>query len=112
MSTAEQDDKPEPAPYDGGWFFRPGAGYFVLWIVLWLMVVGKFAVVRGFAAPELLHLGALLAALLILPWGAACVAWRVSGGKRLKAELTWLAVATLLFLVQTAQLYREAIAAG
>ena len=106
-NASEKESKQDDSAV--GWFYRPAGGFFVLWIVLWLMVVAKFAVVRGFAGPELAHLTGLLIAMLVFPWGAACVAWRVTGGDKLKTEITWLAVACFIFLVQTIFMYREAM---
>lgn len=76
------------------------------------MLLGKFAIMRDFGWGEIAHLLVLLTGMLLIPWGTACLALSVSGGKRLAAEIAFLAAITLIFVVQTILLYAEGMAGG
>lgn len=87
-------------------------GYFVLWAILLLVVASKVLFLRGIATGDLISLGIFGVAMLAISYLGAWAIWMFSGREQRTGEISYLAIMTVIFLVRTILLYREAFAAA
>lgn len=93
-------------------FLRLSPGYYLLWLILWLVIVSKVYFLRGAATGDFSRLLAFGGTMLMVSYIGAWVIWAFSRKEQRTGELSYLAILTVIFLGRTIMLYREAIAAG